>query len=360
MTILERYIIRELLKVFTICLMGFILVFLLVELTDKIKYYFEYNPPPLLMIKYFLVKIPGYFFFAIPLSILLGGMLSLFMMARRHEIIAMQANGVDALTVARPVVLVGLIASVALFFANETIIPWSNRYSEYIQDVQIAGKSEKTFFKRDQIWMRSADSMTHIRKFDRDKETLEQVTIVRWDENYSFQERVYADKAKWWGDHWIFYGVNRTVRTPEGGFSVQTIPAANARLDKPPKEFDRVVKLAKEMNLLQLGAYIEKLREEGHRPVRYLVDWHDKIAFPFVCLIMAALSVPFAVKANPRIGGFALGLVFSVGIAFSYWIAHTVFIALGHGGYIPPVAAGWAANTVFGLGAIILLLNAGT
>jgi len=69
------------------------------------------------------------------------------------------------------------------------------------------------------------------------------------------------------------------------------------------------------------------------------------------------LSVPFAIKVNPRGGGVALGLVISLAIAFSYWIAHTMFIALGHSGYIPPVAAAWATNIIFGLTAAILLLQ---
>jgi lipopolysaccharide export system permease protein len=113
------------------------------------------------------------------------------------------------------------------------------------------------------------------------------------------------------------------------------------------------------MNLWQLTAYIDKLREEGRPTTKYLVDWHDKIAFPFVCLIMAALGVPFAIKAGPRSGGVAFGLAMSVAVAFAYWVVHTLFIGLGHGGYIPPVIAAWSPTVIFGLFATIMLLKAG-
>jgi len=358
--ILDRYITVEFLKVFAICMIGFTFVFLLVELTDKIKFYFQYNPSGRLMLKYFLVKIPGYLFFAIPLGILMGGMLSLLIMARNSELIAMQANGVDALNIARPVLMVGAIASVAMFLVNETVIPWSNAYSEYIQNVEIAGKSDTTYFKRDQIWVRSAESISHIRKFDESKQTLDRVSVIKWDDNYNLVERIFADKAKWWKDHWIFYGVNRTVRTPDGKFVIETIPSMTGPLRKTPADFDRVENVAKEMNLVQLGDYINQIYLEGQTPTRYLVDWHDKIAFPLVCLIMAALSVPFAIKVSPRGGGIAIGLALSLVVAFSYWIVHTMFVALGHGGYIPPLAAAWASNVIFGLGSLILLLHAGT
>ncbi|MGO9117894.1 MAG: LPS export ABC transporter permease LptG [Desulfomonilaceae bacterium] len=360
MRIIDRYIITEFLKVFAVCLLGFILVSLLVELTDKIKYYFEYNPSGYLMLKYFLVKIPGYLFFAIPLGILMGGMLSLLTLARHSEIIAMQASGIDALSVARPVVLVGFSASLIMFVANETFIPWSNRYSEYIQDVEIAGKPDTTYFKSDEIWMRSPNSIIHIHKFDRSKQTLDRVSITKWDENYNFVERIFADKARWWKNKWLLYGVNKIVRTTEGDFHVENLPSISGELSKPIEELERVETLAKEMNLIQLGNHIDKLIQEGQAPTRYLVDWHDKIAFPLACLIMAALSVPFAVKASPRGGGLAVGLGMSLVIAFSYWIVHSLFIALGHGAYLPAVAAAWAPNVVFGLSAVVLLLQAGT
>lgn len=360
MKILDRYIISEFIKVFAICVVGFILVALLVEITDKIKYYFEYNPSGWLMIKYFLVKIPGYFFFVIPLAILMGGMLSLFMMARHYEIIAMQANGIDALGIAHPLLLTGLVASLLMFVANETLIPWSNRYSEYVQNVEIAGKRDRTFLKRDQIWMRSPRSITHIRKFLPSKSILERITVMQWDDKYNFTERIYADKARWWNNHWIFYGVSLTRRTPDGRFEVESVPSMVGPLKKSPQDFGQVERLANEMNLIELSAYMDKVRQEGYQPTRYLVDWHNKIAFPLVCLIMAALSVPFAIKAGPGAGGVALGLALSVVVAFGYWIVHTMFIALGHGGYIPPIAAAWAANVIFGLSATILLLHAGT
>lgn len=336
---------------------GFILVFLLVEITDKIKYYFEYNPSGRHMLLYFLVKIPGYLFFAIPLSILIGGMIGLMLMARHFELIAMQANGLDALSIARPVLMVGLAASALMLLANESIIPWSNKYSEYIQNVLIAGKQDTTLFKRDQLWIRTADSIVHIRNFDQDKLTLDRVSIILWDGEYNFRERIFADKARWWDSQWILYGVSRTVRDSDGSFRVDHAPSMVGPLKKSPTDFQEPEVQVKEMTLSQLGERIEELAREGRQPTRYLVDWHDKTAFPLVCLIMAALSVPFAIKVNPRGGGVALGLVISLAIAFSYWIAHTMFIALGHGGYIPAIAAAWATNIIFGLTAAILLLQ---
>ncbi|MFH1113131.1 MAG: LPS export ABC transporter permease LptG [Pseudomonadota bacterium] len=359
MKIIDRYIAVEFLKVFSVCILGLILIFLLVELTDKIKLYFRYNPGAWKMAEYFLVKIPSYLFFALPLAILLGGMLSLLMLARRSEIVAMQANGIDALNIARPVLIIGLSAAIIMFVANESIIPWSNARSEEIQR-EIEGETDTTLFKRNQIWLRSSNSITHIGQFDPATNTMDHISIVIWNRDYGFLQRLYADKAKWWTDHWVLYGVNRTVQTGEGQFIVDTVPSMAAPLKKSPADFGKGERPAKEMNLTRLGEHINELEREGRRPDRYLVDWHEKIAFPFVCVIMSALSVPFAVKVSPRGGGIAVGMAFSLAIAFSYYVVHTAFMALGHGGYIPAFTAAWAANVIFGLTATTFLLQAGT
>jgi lipopolysaccharide export system permease protein len=361
LAILDRYVAREFFKIFAICVAGFIMVFLLVELTDKLKYYFKCRPSSWLMVKYFLVKSPGYLFYAVPLSVLLAGMLTLFILARNSEIIAMQANGVDALSIARPVLWIGFGMSLLMFVSNETVIPWSNWRSQEIQDYEICPNSERAYIKRDQIWMRSPTGITHIGKFTEDKPALEKITIIRWDRSFHFRERIYADKAKWWRDHWILAGVNRAYPNPSGGFVRKVIPTMNGAglLNKTPSDFRQVERLTIWMNLTQLSAYIDKLKEEGKPVTKYLVDWHDKIAFPFVCLIMAALGVPFAIKAGPRSSGVAYGLAISVGIAFAYWVVHTLSLGLGHGGYLPPIVAAWSPTALFGLFAMIMLLKAG-
>ncbi|MGD9819533.1 MAG: hypothetical protein AB7V04_12670 [Desulfomonilaceae bacterium] len=38
-------------------------------------------------------------------------------------------------------------------------------------------------------------------------------------------------------------------------------------------------------------------------------------------------------------------------------MAHSMFLALGHGGYLPPVVAAWGANLIFGPVAAMLMLK---
>ena len=57
---------------------------------------------------------------------------------------------------------------------------------------------------------------------------------------------------------------------------------------------------------------------------------------------MTLLAVPFGVSTGRRgtLYGIGLGIV----IALSYWIVISAFVAVGKGGLLPPVLAGWAPN----------------
>jgi lipopolysaccharide export LptBFGC system permease protein LptF len=69
---------------------------------------------------------------------------------------------------------------------------------------------------------------------------------------------------------------------------------------------------------------------------------------------MALLAVPFGVSTGKRgtLYGIGLGIV----IALTYWVASSAFVAIGSGGLLPPVLAGWAPNILtLGLAAYLVL-----
>jgi lipopolysaccharide export LptBFGC system permease protein LptF len=82
------------------------------------------------------------------------------------------------------------------------------------------------------------------------------------------------------------------------------------------------------------------------------------VAYPFVCLIMTLVAIPFATTIG-RSGTMA-GIAVGVAVALVYWGAITISAALGAGGLLEPVLAAWAPNLLFGAGAAYLLLTVRT
>ena len=73
---------------------------------------------------------------------------------------------------------------------------------------------------------------------------------------------------------------------------------------------------------------------------------------------MTLIAVPFAVSTGRR--GAMYGVGVGIVLAMTYWIATSIFAALGTGGLVDPTLAAWAPNLLFGAGAGYLLLTVRT
>ena len=112
------------------------------------------------------------------------------------------------------------------------------------------------------------------------------------------------------------------------------------------------------MSYSQLRDYTARLQATGFDVSAQLVALERKVSFPFVTIVMTLLAVPFAVTTGRR--GAMYGIGVGIVLAILYWVAISVFAALGTGGLVTPAIAAWAPNLLFGIGAAYLLLTVRT
>ncbi|MCX6553124.1 MAG: LptF/LptG family permease, partial [Acidobacteria bacterium] len=127
---------------------------------------------------------------------------------------------------------------------------------------------------------------------------------------------------------------------------------------EPPQYFTTEQPDADRMTYQQLKRYIVELRGSGFHVTEYEVELHRKLSFPWVTLIMTFIAVPFAVTTGRRGAMYGIGL--GIVLAIVYWIAMSVFAALGAGGVLIPLLAAWAPNILFATAAVYLLLTVRT
>ena len=115
---------------------------------------------------------------------------------------------------------------------------------------------------------------------------------------------------------------------------------------------------ADRMTYSELRTYIGELKASGYQVIPYQVQLQQKLAFPFVAVIMTLIAVPFAVTTgrSGAIYGIGVGLV----LAIVYQTALSLFGALGSGGWVDPTLAAWAPNILFGATAAYMLLTVRT
>jgi lipopolysaccharide export system permease protein len=110
------------------------------------------------------------------------------------------------------------------------------------------------------------------------------------------------------------------------------------------------------MNYLELASYVTKLRASGARVANYLVDLHLKLAFPLINLIVVMIGSSLATRL--RMQSAALGFGFSAAIAFLYYVLMRTGQALGYNGVLPPYAAAWMGDALFGGVALAMFAQA--
>jgi lipopolysaccharide export system permease protein len=157
-----------------------------------------------------------------------------------------------------------------------------------------------------------------------------------------------APKASWINNEWVFY--NCTIyRFDKVGAHTSTpliFKEKIIRFPETPKELLRYDLQAGYMSYKELKAYIKKLSGGDKKTLNSLkTELYFKIALPFVCFIIMLLGIPFALTTK-RGGAMAeIGISIVVGLLYYGSIYFTV--ALGKGGFLPPLIAAHLSNIIF-------------
>jgi lipopolysaccharide export system permease protein len=350
MRILSWYIAREFLKLLTLWVTSFFLIFFVVELFERINTVIVHKAPLYLVLEYFLYTIPVFLSQTLPFATLLAALIALGVLARNNEVVAMKAHGISTYRIMVPLFILATSVTVFILLCNETIVPYSARKASYLWSVKIKQEEERAFFKLNKIWYRGENIIYNIRLLEPKEDLLKGVTIYRFDEELNLRQRVDAREVRWNGVGWTFYHVAIRDFLPGGEVAMEIYDERDIPLREKPEDFKKGMKDPDEMTYRELKEYVEKLGSEGYDPTRYIVDLYAKVAFPFLTLIMILMGSPLALAASHgRGGGIAQGVGISIMIGFIYWLAFTISVAMGHSGTLPPFIAAWAPNIFFGL-----------
>lgn len=94
-------------------------------------------------------------------------------------------------------------------------------------------------------------------------------------------------------------------------------------------------------------------RTHGRDGKRFLIEWHNRFAFPAACLVLMLVGVPLGVSS--RRGGKSSGFVFTILLVCFYYVLSYTGIALGKQDKLSPFFAVWSANLIFAAAGIFLL-----
>ena len=363
-SILDRYVTSMYVRVFLLCAVGLLALFYISTFIDRSDKVFKGAASWGMMGAYLWYLAPQYVYYVLPMSVLLASLVTIGLLTKNSELIVMKACGISLYRVALPMLGVALLAGGTLFALEQTILGEWNRKSEAIKRV-MNGVAPETLDMLTRQWVvGSHGEIYHYNYFDPKANALLGLSVFEFSDGMrSLTRRSYAEVARYapepaMPDKWRAEQTWSRELLPSGDtrrFAAQ--PAADFTID-PPAYFGTRQPEAQFMSYSQLQTYIDQLRRSGFDVIAQQVALERKASFPFVTLIMTLIAVPFAVTAGRR--GAMYGIGVGIVIAISYWVAFSVFAALGTGGVVAPMLAAWAPNLLFGAGAAYLLLTVRT
>ena len=358
LNILDRYVLKHYLRVVGLAFVGMIGIFYIatfIDLSDKL---FKGETTGRALLEYFWFATPQYIYYVLPISALLATLVTIGLLTKTSELTVMKACGISLYRAAVPLVLFGLVWSAVLFGLGETILAASNRRAEAIRHV-IRGGSPQTFDVLNRKWIVAPEgAIYHYTYLDPARQELHGFSVYEFDEDeWGLRRRSFANKATY-REGWQAEGVwVRTFNDALGVMPYDFIGDAELSMEAP-EFFVTERPDAERMSYRQLQRYIGQLQASGFSVVQLAVALQRKLSFPFVTVVMTLIAVPFAVMTGRRGAMYAVGV--GLALAITYWIAISVFGAVGSAGLLAPTLAAWAPNILFGAGASYLLLTVRT
>jgi lipopolysaccharide export system permease protein len=364
--VVNGYLSRQFLTLFCYGIALASVVVIVGDLMTTLERYIRLKPGLGLIFLHFVYRTPPFVYQGLHLVMLMSTILLFVGLSRSNELTALKAGGVSLYRTSLPVFgLAGLVSVGSLGF-QEYVMPWMNRRAVEIDEAKIKRRTMPELRKRTEIWYRgrvdgAAESrIYHIGLLDPASQQMNNVTVLSLGSDFSMRRRWDARDMRWMGaeDAWrLANGVRREFRSGQPD-RAETFREQTVKLPERYQDFAQVPRAPDVMSHGELGEYIDRLRDAGHKVSKYLVDLHSKIAFPFAHPIMALVGIPFALQ-SPR-GGRVIGIALCIALGLGYFIVHSAAVALARIEILPPLVAAWSANVLFATLGLYFYLRART
>ena len=364
MPLLHRYVLRRFISCYILSAAGLIGIFLIIDFFERVDEFIRRDMPYSDLISYFVCKIPSIASYMAPQAVLLATVITLAVLARDNEIIAMKASGIGIVGITLPILGASLMIALLVLANSEYLSPIATKKMNYIFKVKVQGNQPygDTYILEDfsakQLWFIAKDTAVwNIGQFDPKEMRIRDAKIFYRFDNGSIQKRIDVKEVVWSGAHWEFFdGFQRTFEQ-EGHssteyFEKKIFPV----LETPDDILKNMISYSDEISLRELYKEIKEMTLEGKDTLKHRVDFHQKISYPFISIVLALLAIPLSLRSS-RHGGvlFCVGINLSVGFLFSFLYA--MGVSLGNGGFFSPIFAAWGPLLLFASFGFYLLLT---
>ncbi len=371
MRILSRAIFREVLVGASLGTLLFIFVLFLRTIEKLSVVLVRTSAPPTIVAELFLYALPSTIPFALPLGVLVGILLGLSRMSADSEITAIRASGISSSSVARPVLLFALLSLIVTALSSLWLTPLSlhleSDIARNLAAAQLTGNIESRIFDEEfpntilyvgdvftlgkqvvwnKVFMADVTPLDELKQQGKDRGEgprilVAQQTIPHPDPAHN---RIILDMQN----------VRSNYRDKDGKVITEAAPVQIESLQAQKPTDLQVNKPAQEMDTVSLWNHVYQTPNLSRADyTESAIELQQRFALPFACVLLALVGIPLGISS--RKGGKSSAFVFTVVLAFLYYLGFITLIGLAKKGSLPVPIAVWMPNAVFAVAGAFML-----
>ncbi|MDH3327778.1 MAG: LPS export ABC transporter permease LptF [Desulfobulbaceae bacterium] len=349
--LLYSYIATEMLAPFFASFIILYCVFFLIRLLPLLDIVLELKIGFGDFIRLFSYIFPHLLLYVIPMASMTGVIIGFTRLTNDREILVLKASGISLKQILPPVVLLALAISLLTGFFSVSLIPagevaMKNLLFQLAKEKIDKGLQEKKFTET------LGDLVVYVDRIDKreqwhgvyvsDMRNREQPIIIMAREGGLSAE---IDKMM------VTIVLNNGTMHNTDDFDNQIIRFKRYQMQipiKPPTQIDGddITTFGKaSMNQHQLLQAAENHGSKTKKGVKFLTEFHHRLALPVGCFILCLLGIPLGLQASP--GKKAIGIPLGLGVFIFYYILSTIFRVLCEELKIPVLLGMWIPNLFF-------------
>lgn len=349
MTLLFRYLSRQVLASFGLALVSLLALFGIFDLIGELDAVRQEGYTTGRAFLFVLLSMPGRAQELLPIAALLGAIFAFARLAANSEFTVMRASGLSTARLVGYMAALGLLLGSVTLVVGEYLTPPAERLAQQIKIRGTTGIVAQEF--RSGLWAKDGRTFINIRQMLADA-SLVSVRMYEFDERFQLHRIRLAESAHWSeAGQWQLDNVTETTIT-DRGTQVSRAPSLAWQSPITPDLLSVLMVNPDRMAVTTLYSYVSYLNANQQKATRYEIALWSKLAFPLAAPVMLLLALPFAYQ-QPRSGKPGSRILLGILIGLGFHLLNRMFGNIGLLNDWPPVLSALLPLTIFTSAALI-------
>jgi lipopolysaccharide export system permease protein len=355
---LDKYILKQFILTTVFGLITFMAIFVIIDLMENLDDFLDNNVTNDIILQYYIAFLPEIIKLMTPVAVLLASLFTTGKLASNNELTAMKAGGMSIYRYMLPIMAITIFISGASVYFNGWIVPYANQHKFSIERKYLHKYLEST--ARTNIYLQDGQKrIVYIAFFDGTTNLGARASIQEFTTSslLEISQRWDGLQLSWdsTDQRWTMKNGQYRVTKFKGERVEKFDSYTFSNLTFTPKDIVKKVDKPEEMNYNELAEFIKRQQSSGNDAARWLVDYYNKVAFPFASVIVVLFGVPFSFAK--RRGGIAVQVGISAAVVFIYMVFMKISNVFGYNGDLNPLLTAWMANIIFFTAGVINILR---